>query len=145
MSHQAVVAVLLAELIDEVKGLRADLAETVWHMHMPHGESQIRSPLTRADRLQLGRLLPVVAGVFGSEPFLSRDLFEHDSAALRLVCRGRNARRLGRLFQRAAGQVVDGLMVERAGVELGAILWRCVGVPGSPLPAVPPPPPRGLA
>lgn len=96
------------------------------------------SGLTRADRVMLAKLLPVIGGALGSDPFLARDLYEHESAGLRLVLRGLTAQRLGKLFQRAEGQVIDRYVVERAGDELHTTLWRVLEVPGSPLPLVPP-------
>jgi hypothetical protein len=123
---------LLRELLGEVKGLRLDLRKPV--------TDRGRVSLSRADRELLGRLLPAIGGVFGSEPFLARDLFEHDSAAaaLRLVSAALKPRQLGRLFQRAVDIPISGYMVVRAGDELHTRLWRVLEVPGSPLPAVPP-------
>jgi hypothetical protein len=80
--------------------------------------------LTRADRQQLARMLPAIAGAVGSEWFASRDLLAHDSAAVQLVVRGCTAKQLGRLLRRAEGQPIAGLLVERAGVELGVLLWK---------------------
>jgi hypothetical protein len=56
------------------------------------------------------------------------------------VVRGLNARRVGRLFSRAAGVAVDGFAVERHGVELHVTLWRVVRiVAGRENVSVPPP------
>jgi hypothetical protein len=82
------------------------------------------SAMSRGDRAILARLLPAAGGVFGSEPFLTRDLFESDSAALTLVLRGLNVRQVGRLFRRGEGLAIDAYMIQRDGVELHAILWR---------------------
>jgi hypothetical protein len=82
------------------------------------------SALNRADHATLARLLPAAGGVFGSEPFLTRDLFESDSAALTLVLRGLNVRQVGRLFGRGEGQAIDAYTIQRVGEELHAILWR---------------------
>ncbi len=60
----------------------------------------------------------------GSEPFHAAELIEHDAAALRLVCAGLSARRLGRLLRRAADIPIAGHVVKRRGVEAGAVLWR---------------------
>jgi hypothetical protein len=136
---EPVVVALLRTLIDEVKGLRADLAARV-HDTNP-------GSLCRADLARLGRLLPAIGGALGSAVFLARDLFEHESAALRLVLRGLNAKRVGRLLQRAEGQVVNGHLVERAGVELNTALWRVLQAPGCPgmrNPGVPPQAPDSL-
>ena len=44
------------------------------------------TPLSRADRALLARLLPAIGGAFGSELFLVRELFESDAAAVRWCC-----------------------------------------------------------
>lgn len=80
--------------------------------------------LNRTDRALLARLLPAAGGVFGSEPFLTRDLFESEKPAVKLVLRGLNARQVGRLFRRGAGQAIDGYTIQRDGEELNAVLWR---------------------
>jgi hypothetical protein len=123
---EADVLELLRELIAEVKGLRADLSVRGQVLNCPRADI---SSLSRADLALLGRLLPAIGGALGSEAFLARDLFEHESAALRLVRRGLNAKRIGRLLHRAEGHAIDGYLIERAGVELGAILWRVVQAP----------------
>lgn len=128
---------LLRELVVEVRGLRSDLGRD--------RKARFSATLSRADCAVLSRLLPAIGGALGSEPFLARDLFDHESAALRLVLSGLNAKRIGRLFQRGDGQAIDGYLVERAGDELHTTLWRVVEVLGSPLPAVPPPAPGGQA
>jgi hypothetical protein len=120
-------AALLEVLIAEVRGLRADLAR----------DRRPRRVLSRADCAYLSRLLPVIAGVF-NEPFLTRDLFESDAPALRFVLQGWTPIRIGRLFQRAEGEVIDGHVIERDGAELHATLWRVLLVPGSGLPTVSP-------
>jgi hypothetical protein len=110
---------VVRELVEEVRALRLDRV----HVH---------EELSRADRALLSRLLPAVAGAHGSDPVTARELVDADAAAaVRVVTRGRNARQLGRLFQRAEGQVVDGFVVARAGVELGVVLWRVLASPGS--------------
>jgi hypothetical protein len=99
--------------------------------------------LSRADLALLGRLLPAIGGALGSEPFLARDLFA--SAAVRLVLSGLNTRQIGRLLRRAEGHTIDGYLIERVTVELGAILWRVVQVPkfpGNEKVSVPPRVPR---
>lgn len=128
LAVQSELAALLELLIAEVRGLRDDLAR----------DRRRRRELSRSDRHRLARLLPAIAGALGSEPFLTRDLFESDSAALGFVLQGWTAIRIGRLFQRAEGAAVDGYVIERDGVELHATLWRVLQVPGSGLPAVPP-------
>jgi len=57
----------------------------------------------------------------------TRDLFESDAAAVKLVTRGLNVRQVGRLFRRGEGQAIDGYAIQRDGAELNAILWRILG------------------
>jgi hypothetical protein len=129
---EADVRELLRELVAEVKGLRADLVSLRRDIVPTSGQISFRKEipaLSRADVALLGRLLPAIGGVFGSDDFAVRELFEKDSAALRLVLSGLNGIRIGRLFQRAVDIPISSYLVERAGVELHAALWRVVGVP----------------
>ena len=112
------VEALLRELVEQVRGLRADLAER-----------RPATSLSRVDRERLARLLPAIGGTLGSEPFNSSEICEHDAAALRLGRAGLTAKQLGRLLRRAVGTPVGGYLVERLGEEAGAVLWRVVQVP----------------
>jgi hypothetical protein len=113
---------ILAELV----GLRADLAAK----NSPHGEV-LSASLSRADLARLGKMLPAIAGAHGSRPRSSRDLAEDDAPAVRLVVRGLSAKAMSKLFTRAEGVAIDGLMVRRAGTEFRVALWQVVAVPGS--------------
>jgi len=84
------------------------------------------SPLRRADRDLLSRVLPAIAGLVGSDSFTSRDLAA--SSALRLVLGDRSVKTIGRLLSRGADLAIDGFMVQRAGAELRVTLWRLVAV-----------------
>lgn len=112
---------LLYEILDALNDLRA---EQVALRQLLEGQQQKTAALSRADRAALGRLLPAAGGIFGSEPFLTRDLFESDAPAAKLVTHGLNVRQVGRLFRRSEGQPIDGYLVRRDGAELNAILWR---------------------
>jgi hypothetical protein len=113
---------LLREIRDELRALRGELAT---------GRSP-SSALNRSDRARLARLLPAIAGVLGSEPFACRDLVDADAApALQLVTAGLEARALGCLFGRAAGQGIDGYVIDRAGNELHRRLWSVLRAPGA--------------
>ena len=104
--------------------------------------------LSRDDRALLARLLPTAGGVLGSELFVARELCESESAELQVVTRGLNARQIGRVLQRGEGQVIDGYVIQREGVEQHAVLWRILQVPeflDLPVPPVPPRVPRKLA
>jgi hypothetical protein len=112
---------LLRDIRDELRALRGELAT---------GRSP-SSALNRSDRAQLARLLPAIAGVYGSESFACRDLVGDDAPpALQLVTGGLEAQQLGSLFARAAGAVIDGFVIDRAGSELHARLWRVLRAPG---------------
>jgi hypothetical protein len=82
------------------------------------------SRMTRDDRARLAAMLPVIGGVFGPELFTAREVLKHDSPDLRLVRGPLNAKQIGRLLQRAEGEIVGGLTVQRDGSETGVILWR---------------------
>jgi len=82
--------------------------------------------LTRTDRDHLGRLLPAVAGLYGSAPWTVTELLEHRS--VRLVTRGRSAAHLGRLLRRGRGIRIGRLVVEQVGEELGRQLWKVAEV-----------------
>jgi hypothetical protein len=95
----------------------------------PHCQKSIPPVLARADRAHLGRLLPAIGGVFGSDLFVVSELVEAAQPALRLVCAGLSTKQLGRLLLRASKhpQGIDGYHVQACGVEVGATLW-CVKV-----------------
>jgi hypothetical protein len=94
-------------------------------------ERQGRPPksLSREDRALLARLLPAIGGVMASELFVTRELFEHEAPALRVALGGLTVRKVGRLFQRGEGQLVEGYRIQREGDELHVALWRVVQVP----------------
>jgi hypothetical protein len=106
---------VLTEILEELRRIRQVLER-----------DRRPSTLTRVDRAALGRLLPVLGAEFGSEAFTASEVLETDAPALRLVTSGVSAKQLGRLLLRAIGVPLDGLVVERAGVELHRTLWRIV-------------------
>ena len=115
----AELALRLDEILDEIRALRYAVEHPT-----------PRSTLSREDRALLTRLLPAIGGAVGSELFNSAEICgEYDAAALRLVCAGLSARQVGRLLRRAAGTPIAGYLVERVGLEAGAVLWRVVRVP----------------
>jgi hypothetical protein len=115
------VAALLRALIEKIDTLTA-LVE----------HRRPASTLSRIDRERLARMLPAIGGVYGSDPFLVRELFESDKAAIRLVRTGLNAKKIGRLFRRAERQAIGGYLVESQGTETHATLWRVLEVPEFP-------------
>jgi hypothetical protein len=100
-------------LIAEIRSLR----ETI---------EQQTSSLRRVDRVQLAHLLPVLGATFGSELFTVAEVFEADSAGLRLVCEGFNEKKLGQLLARAKRhrRPIAGLVVTAEGKEGHVILWK---------------------
>jgi hypothetical protein len=59
---------------------------------------QSPSALSREDRARLAKMLPAVAGVYGSEErFSSRDLAEDARPAVRLVVRGLSVKKISKL------------------------------------------------
>ena len=111
---------LLRELLDVLRQILAAV------------EQRRHSPLTRPDRTKLAEILPAIVGTLGSERFASRDLVADDAApTLRLVFRGVTVKSIGRLLARAEGIPINGLIVERCGIEINVTLWRIVARSGS--------------
>lgn len=91
---------------------------------LAHAEVGRRSALVPKDVDALACILPPLLGVFGGNEFSAAEALNHPATALRLVLDGMTAQRLGKLLRRAAGQHVDGMVVERYGAESGVVLWR---------------------
>ena len=74
----------------------------------------------------LARVLPVVAGLFGSEPFRVAHLFKHADVGLRMALDGISPTKLGQIFATAAsaGIDIDGLVIQRLSEEGHARLWK---------------------
>jgi hypothetical protein len=125
-----------AEMMAELQAIRGLL------------EQRSRPGLSRIDRARLARMLPAIAGVYGSDLFVTRELFERDAPAIRLVLAGLNPKQVGRLFARADGQPIDGYLIESQGSETNVRLWRVMQVDGFPAVrnlTVPPRAPRAVA
>lgn len=118
VSHADDVTALLRELVDVNRRMLAAL------------EQQRRPivPLSRGDRAVLAKMLPAIAGVYGSETFSARDLSEDDRPAVRLVVKGRSVKQIGKLLSRADGIGMGGLMLQRQGLEFQVTTWRIVAV-----------------
>jgi hypothetical protein len=87
------------------------------------------APLSREGLGILRRILPAVVGVRGSEGaerLTSRDLVEDEAPAIRLAVGQLTAKQIGKLFARAEGIPIDGLMVQRDGVDFHVTAWRIV-------------------
>src|SRR5438132_13682735 len=69
---------------------------------------------SRHDRLVLIRLLAALYATYEAAPFTARDVLE--AATLRPLCLDRSAKALGKLFARASGVFINGVMVERYGL-----------------------------
>ena len=107
----------------------AILAELRAIRQLLEAQSAPAATLSRTDCERLGQLLPAIGGAVGSELFSSAELCEHTAAGLRLVCAGLTVKQLGKLLARAADRAISGYMVQRQGIEAGAVLWRVVEVP----------------
>ena len=105
---------LLAAILDELRALREACSS-------PAGFSRLNSTLSRTDRDRLSRLLPALAGVFGSEQFTTREALEH--RAIGFVAGGLSSRQVGQLLSRALEQPVAGYVVRRGGREAHVVLW----------------------
>src|SRR5262245_3654624 len=86
---------------------------------------------TAADEKLLLRLLPAIAGCFGSAPFVVRELVTN--AAIKTLLGEMTSTQVGALFSRAASNntVADGLTIERLKREHSARLWCVVRVVSS--------------
>ena len=113
---------LLRELVD-LQRQDVALLQQILAALEPHRRP---SPVTRTDRAVLARLLPAVVGVYGGETFSARDLCEDDRPAVRLVVRGQSVKRLAKLLARADGLAIDGLTLQRMGLEYQVTTWRIV-------------------
>jgi hypothetical protein len=113
------------ELLRELLDVNRQILATLQQANTTHGS---HSPLTRADRAVLAKILPAVSGAYGPETFTARDLVEDDRPAVRLVVGGRSVKQLGKLLARADGMAIDGLMLERQGLEFQVTMWRIVAV-----------------
>lgn len=82
-----------------------------------------RAALSRADRKRLEALLPVWAGVFGSECKKAADIIGSDHPGLRLVHEGLSVKALGKLLARAEGHDIGGFVVARANADNGSTFW----------------------
>jgi hypothetical protein len=103
---------LLETVIAEIRTLRADLGR----------DRRPRRGLSRADEDRLSRVLPALAGCFGSEPFTVAEAFEQP--AVRVVTAGLAAPACGQLLQRARGVPVAGYVIESDATELHRRVWR---------------------
>ena len=76
------------------------------------------------DRAILSRLLPAIAGTFGSQGLPVREILR--DPAIRELCAPLNSQHIGNLLARAAadGLVVDGLQVSRIATEGNASVWQ---------------------
>ena len=95
-------------------------------------QREIARRLSRNDHERLDKLLPAIVGVFGSTPWLVREVIAHESVGLRLVLGGTSARSLGRLLARGCGVPIDGLVIERVTEEDHALLWSVSQIVPSP-------------
>jgi hypothetical protein len=93
-------------------------------LRLEAAQTRRTSTLTRRDRRLLTALLPAIVGAVGSEPKLASELLEEP--AVRVVAGDLTARQLGRLLRRSLGLAIAGFVVEQAGTEAHAVLWRVV-------------------
>lgn len=106
----------------DVAAIVAALAPALVRLLVEHRpEPPSRRSLSRADHARLSRLLPAIAGVFGSDEFAVNELPEH--AAISLVLDGLTTVRVGCLLRRAAGVPVDGYVIVPGSFELHRRLW----------------------
>ena len=69
----------------------------------------------------LKRLLPGIAGKWGSAPFRTKEVFE--DPVLSQLLSAKNRHEIGNMFRRSVGVPVDNYVVNRSVTESGARLW----------------------
>lgn len=97
---------LLADILTEIRALRADLAGR-------------RRP-------EPANILATMHVAVGATAFTSVELLNHAQATggdLRQALDGMSPRAIGKLLRKLEGRDVGGLRLERAGVERGGIVW----------------------
>jgi hypothetical protein len=112
---------LLLQLIDEVRGLRAEVRAALEERRRPASDDE-----------RTARFLSIIAVTAADRVFSSAELVAH----ARLVPALRdaivenldalNARKLGRWLRRIEGRGIAGLRVERIGADGAGVAWRCV-------------------
>jgi len=87
-----------------------------------------RPTLARGDRDHLRRIVPALAGAYGSDPWLGAEAVHHPMLAV--LIGGWTAARLGKLLARfvKAGGAIDGYLVEAIGREGNAVLWHVLKI-----------------
>lgn len=93
-----------------------------------------------ADREILEKLLPAIAGAFGSSPVAVRELLKHPVLKAVTADFSGNSRRIGNLFSRNCGKDISGYALERLPGEHGYVLWcvlRVVSEPSKPSKCIP--------
>ena len=85
---------LLRQVLTEQHAMRSEIADL-------RRELRGSRVLSRHDCAKLGRVLPDIAGVLGSQLFLSSEAIEHPSPAIRLACGDLTSQRLGKLLVHA--------------------------------------------
>jgi hypothetical protein len=81
----------------------------------------------------LAKLLPAIAGVFGSSSFKVSEALAYP--AIRELTGHQSPDKLGALFARNAGRPIDELVLERSKRERGSTLWliqRTISPPSHP-------------
>ena len=103
-------ALLLREILLEVRALRADVELLA-----------TRGRLSRGERQVLEALLPAAAAIVGDSVFVASDLVEFPS--LRALLDGYSASSAAWLFAKANGSRIAGVRVERVGRDRSGALW----------------------
>ena len=132
--HHADAALILAELRDEVREVRDEVRELRDEVRALRSEvACLRVPrLAATDFATLARVLPAIRGAVGWRVFALADLAEHAGlptpaarelrAALGPLDAGAT-KRMGKLFARAIGVQVAGLIVQQVGDGRDGVEW----------------------
>jgi hypothetical protein len=102
------------------------LADRLTSVEQELRRTRTAGSLRPGDLHLLQALLPVIAALWGSEPFTIGEMIARPYASLRLVIAERSATSLGQAFARCAGYRIGDFVIERVGYEGTRALWRVV-------------------
>jgi len=120
MNADAAIVMLLQEIREEIRGLRADLA----------GKANGRRPLSTADRDTLAPLLPIVHAAVLGRAFTVAELQEHakltlpSTVALRDALARITPLKLGKLLGRGAGHTIVRYRITAVEEARSGVRWR---------------------
>lgn len=107
------------EILERVSALEHQVADLSAALTSPAAQRKY------ADRCALRKILPAIAGRFGSSEFTVQEFMLHADL---VATAGMNSKTLGNLFARCEGQDIGGYELNRIGVTHARCLWKLVRV-----------------